>query len=183
MIKKNILSALLFLAIAGFTAAQDVPYVPTPQPVVDAMLEMAGVDGNDILYDLGSGDGRIVITAAKKYGTRGVGIDSDEERIRESNEGARREQVTDKVEFRQENLFDTDLSEATVVTLYLLSSVNLKLRPKLLAELEPGTKIVSHTFDMGDWEPEETRNVEGRNIFMWTVPENGEIGNKDKKQD
>ncbi len=148
----------------------DVPYVPTPQAVAEQMLAIADVNKNDVLYDLGSGDGRIVIAAAQKYGTRGVGIDINPERIKEANANARQAGVTDDVEFRQQDLFQTDLSEATVVTLYLLPEVNLKLRPKLLKELKPGTRIVSHAFDMGDWQPERVEKVDGSTIYYWVVP-------------
>jgi Methyltransferase domain len=147
----------------------DVPYVPTPQPVVDAMLQVAKVGKNDVLYDLGSGDGRIVVTAAQKYGTRGVGIDINPERIQEANANAQKAGVTDLVQFRQQDLFKTDLSEASVITLYLLPDVNLKLRPQLL-KLKPGTRIVSHAFDMGDWKPEQTLQVDGKTIYYWVVP-------------
>ena len=147
----------------------DVPYVPTPQTVVDRMLTIANVNKNDVLYDLGSGDGRIVITAAQKYGTRGVGIDINPERVAEANTNAQQAGVTDLVEFRQQDLFKTDLSEATVVTLYLLPQVNLKLRPQLL-KLKPGTRIVSHAFDMGDWKPERVEQVDGSTIYYWVVP-------------
>lgn len=150
----------------------DVPYVPTPQEVVDRMLAIAKVNKNDVLYDLGSGDGRIVITAAQKYGTRGVGIDINPERIEEARENAKKAGVTDLVEFRQQDLFETDLSKATVVSLYLLPSINLKLRPKLLKELKPGTRIVSHAFDMGNWKPERVEEVDGRTIYYWVVPKN-----------
>lgn len=150
----------------------DVIYVPTPQPVVDAMLELAGVDGSDVLYDLGSGDGRIPITAARRFGIRAVGIDIEPVRIREANANARAAGVTDLVTFRQEDLFEADFSEASVVTLYLLQSLNRKLRPKLLAELRPGTRIVSHAFDMGeDWPPKQVRQVDSSTIYLWTVPE------------
>ncbi len=148
----------------------DVPYVPTPQPVVDAMLNVAKVNKNDVLYDLGSGDGRIVVTAAQKFGTRGVGVDINPERIKEANQNAQTAGVTDRVKFVQGDLFKTDLSEATVVTLYLLPEVNLKLRPELL-KLKPGTRIVSHAFDMGDWKPEQTLNVDGKTIYYWVVPD------------
>jgi ubiquinone/menaquinone biosynthesis C-methylase UbiE len=166
---------------AGFAHAQqvisrDVPYVPTPEPVVEKMLEVAKVGPNDVVYDLGSGDGRINITAAKKYGARGVGVDIDPERVLEARDNAKAAGVSDKVEFREGNLFEMDLSEATVVTLYLLQSLNLKLRPKLLSELKPGTRIVSHSFDMGDWEPLERLDVEGRKVYYWVVPENAGDG-------
>ncbi|MEH1957789.1 class I SAM-dependent methyltransferase [Nostoc sp.] len=149
----------------------DVPYVPTPQPVVDAMLQVAKVGKNDVLYDLGSGDGRIVNTAAQKYGTRGIGIDINPERIKEANENAKKAGVTERVKFVQQDLFTTDFSEATVVTLYLLPEVNAKLRPKLLKELKPGTRIVSHAFDMGNWKPQQMLNVQGKTIYYWVVPE------------
>ncbi|AFY50637.1 Putative RNA methylase family UPF0020 [Nostoc sp. PCC 7524] len=149
----------------------DVPYVPTPQPVVDAMLEVAKVNKDDVLYDLGSGDGRIVNTAAQKYGTRGVGIDIDPERVQEANANAQKAGVTDRVKFIQQDLFNTDLSEATVVTLYLLPDINLKLRPKLFKELKPGTRVVSHAFDMGDWKPDKTLQVDGKTIYYWVIPE------------
>ena len=150
----------------------DVIYVPTPQPVVDAMLEMAGVGPDDVLYDLGSGDGRIPVTAAQRFGIRAVGIDINPVRISEANANAEEAGVTDKVTFIEGDLFDAYISDATVVTLYLLQSLNVRLRPKLLSELQPGTRIVSHSFDMAnEWEPEETREVEGSMIYLWTVPE------------
>ena len=149
----------------------DVVYVPTPQPVVDAMLELAGVGKDDVLYDLGSGDGRIPVTAARRFGTRGVGIDIEPVRVREANANARAAGVTDLVSFRREDLFQADFSEATVVTLYLLPELNLRLRPILLEQLEPGTRIVSHAFDMGDWGPEHVVRVDSSVIYMWTVPE------------
>ena len=150
----------------------DVIYVPTPQPVVDAMLELAGVNSNDVLYDLGSGDGRIPVTAARKFGIRAVGIDINPVRIREANANAEKAGVTELVTFREEDLFEADISEASVVTLYLLQSLNVRLRPKLLSELKPGTRIVSHAFDMAnEWEPEETRTVGDSTIYLWTVPE------------
>lgn len=153
----------------------DVPYVPTPSKVVEEMLNVAGVTGNDFLYDLGSGDGRIVITAAQKFGTQGVGIDINPKLIQEAFNNAQKAGVTDRVQFLQQDLFKTDLSKATVVTLYLLRSVNLKLRPKLLKELKPGTRIVSHSFDMGDWKPDRVVIVDNGDrkhvLFYWVVPE------------
>lgn len=151
----------------------DVIYVPTPQPVVDAMLKMAGVRKGDVLYDLGSGDGRIPVTAAKVYGVRATGIDINPERIAEANANARTAGVTKLVTFRNEDLFQADFRDATVVTLYLLPSLNEKLRPKLLRELRPGARIVSHSFPMGDWKPEREQEVEGRTIYLWTVPARG----------
>ncbi|HXH84921.1 MAG TPA: class I SAM-dependent methyltransferase [Candidatus Tectomicrobia bacterium] len=152
----------------------DVPFVPTHEQVVDKMLQMAKVTKNDVLYDLGCGDGRIVITAAKKYGARGVGIDIDPDRIREAKENAEKAGVGDRVTFIQGDLFDADIKEATVVTLYLLPDVNLKLRPKLLSELKPGTRIVSHNYDMGDWKPEQTAKISlpsgDHVVYFWRVP-------------
>lgn len=149
----------------------DVPYVPTPTSVVDEMLRVAKVSASDRLYDLGSGDGRIVITAAQQYGAQGVGVDVNPELIQQARENANQAGVENRVEFRQQDLFQTDLSQATVVTLYLLPEVNLRLRPKLLRELQPGTRVVSHAFDMGDWEPQQTVQVDGRTIYYWVVPE------------
>ncbi|KAA5541300.1 SAM-dependent methyltransferase [Adhaeribacter rhizoryzae] len=161
------------LAQEAATAARtpDVPYVPTRQTVVDAMLILAKVTKNDVVYDLGCGDGRIVITAAKQYGATGTGIDINPERIKEANQNAQAAKVTDKVKFEQADLFETDFSKASVVTLYLLPSVNLKLRPILLKQLKPGSRIVSHAFNMGDWEPEQKIEVDGSTIYYWTVPE------------
>jgi tRNA/tmRNA/rRNA uracil-C5-methylase (TrmA/RlmC/RlmD family) len=147
----------------------DVIFVPTPQEVVEAMLKMAQVGPNDVLYDLGSGDGRIPITAARLYGIRAVGIDIDPQRVREANEAARVAGVTDKVRFLNQDLFTTDIREATVVTLYLLPSLNLKLIPKL-NEMRDGTRVVSHAFDMGSVRPLQTQTIEGRTIYFWRTP-------------
>lgn len=152
-------------------AVGDVPYVPTPQSVVDKMLEIADIGPGDVLYDLGSGDGHIVITAAKQYDARGVGIDIDPERISEARQNAEEAGVSDRVTFKEGDLFDADLRDADAVTLYLLPSVNLRLRPKLLEELRAGTPVVSHAFDMGDWEPLDTFEVEGDTIYYWKIPE------------
>ena len=149
---------------------RDVPYVPTPEKVVEEMLNLASVKKSDVVYDLGSGDGRIVITAARKYGVKGVGVDIDPERIAEANENARAAGVTHLVEFHKNDLFKEDISQATVVTLYLLPQVNLRLKPKLFKELKPGTRIVSHSFDMGDWKPDQQLDVEGRKIYFWVIP-------------
>ncbi len=148
----------------------DVIYVPTPPAVVEAMLDMVKLRDGDVLYDLGSGDGRIPIAAAKRKQVRAVGIDIDPQRIAEANANAKAAGVTGEVSFRQADLFTSDFSDATVVTLYLLDTLNEKLRPKLLAELKPGTRIVSHAFRMGDWEPEKEETVNGRTIYYWTVP-------------
>ena len=152
----------------------DVIYVPTPESVVATMLDLVKVGPGDVVYDLGCGDGRIVITAAKRFGIRGVGIDLDPDRISEANANARKAGVADRVKFIQGDLFDAKIDEATVVTLYLLPDVNLKLRPKLLSELKPGTRIVSHNYDMGDWKPEQTVKLTGDGtehvVYAWTVP-------------
>jgi 16S rRNA G966 N2-methylase RsmD len=154
---------------AGTLRSPDVIFVPTPQEVVDAMLQMANVSAKDFVYDLGSGDGRIPITAAQKYGARAVGIDIDPQRIKEANENLAKANVGDKVKFLNQDLFQTDLSQATVITLYLLPSLNVKLMPKL-KQLKPGTRIVSHSFDMGsEWPPEKTQDVNGRMIYYWTI--------------
>jgi protein-L-isoaspartate O-methyltransferase len=153
-------------------AAPDVIYVPTPQAVVDAMLEIADVKRSDIVYDLGSGDGRIVITAARKYGARGVGIEIDPSLVKKATENAAAAGVSDRVRFVTQNLFSSDIGEATVVTLYLLQSINERLRPKLVRELKPGARIVSHVFNMGpEWPPEKTLAVERSPVFLWRIPE------------
>jgi len=175
MLRRNFLALPLpLIASSRALLAQkgEVPYVPTPEEVVDAMLKLGEVKKGDVLYDLGCGDGRIVINAAKKYGARGVGIDIDPERIKEANENAKQAGVTDRVKFIQQNLYDADFREATVVTLYLLSSVNLKLRPKLIKELKPGTRVVSHQFDMGDWQPLKKVEMDYRTIYLWIIGKN-----------
>jgi len=150
--------------------APDVIFVPTPQEVVDEMLRLANVKKGDVLYDLGSGDGRIPVTAAKKFGVRAVGIDIDPERIQEANENAKKNGVTSLVKFRNEDLFQADFHEATVVTLYLLPDLNVKLMPRLMEQLKPGSRIVSHQFDMGAWRPDKRVELSGRTIYLWTVP-------------
>ena len=173
-------AALAVLAIAPAQALEPrVPYVPTPQEVVDRMLEVAKVGLYDYLIDLGSGDGRIVVTAARKFGTRGFGVDLNPERIRESNENARRAGVSEKIAFYQRDLFETSLGSATVITMYLLPQVNIELRPRLL-DLKPGTRLVSHDFDMGDWKPDNYIKMETQakyggaggtsEIYFWIVP-------------
>ena len=158
------------------TTAQDgqslAPYVPTPREVVDRMLQLAEVTSDDIVYDLGSGDGRIPISAARDYGARGVGVDIDPERIAEANANARREGVTDRVTFILGDAMATDVSEASVVPLYLLSSSNLKLRPILTSQLSAGTRIVSHAFNMGDWQPDAVESFNDsrgnpRTLYLW----------------
>jgi tRNA G37 N-methylase Trm5 len=150
----------------------DVPYVPTPKRVVERMLQMAKVGKNDIVYDLGCGDGRLVITAAKKHGARGVGIDIDPARIHEARTNAKAANVEQRVEFILGDLFLTDLSKATVVTLYLLPRINRQLRPQLWKQLKVGARVVSHGFDMGqEWPPERTETVKGTTIYYWTITE------------
>jgi SAM-dependent methyltransferase len=152
------------------TRTPDVIFVPTEQAAVDEMLRMAKLSKDSVVYDLGCGDGRIVITAATHYGARGVGIDIDPERIRESQQNARAAGVSDRVKFIQKDLFQTDFHEATAVMLYLSSAVNVRLRPILLRQLKPGTPVVSHDFLMGDWQPDEFNPVNGAAILLWIVP-------------
>jgi tRNA A58 N-methylase Trm61 len=153
----------------GTLRTPDVVYVPTPQDVVDAMLQLASVTERDVVYDLGSGDGRIPITAAQKYGATGVGIDINPERIKEANENLAKAGVGNKVKFLNQDLFETDLKPATVITLYLLPALNIKLMPTL-KQLKPGTRIVSHSFDMGtEWPPDKTQDVSGRKIYYWVI--------------
>ena len=154
----------------GQSRGPDVAYASTPQAVVDAMLELAQVTSDDVVYDLGCGDGRIVVAAAKGPGARGIGIDIDPERITEADALARREGVSHRVTFILGDLFQADFHDATVVMLYLQPEPNLRLRPRLLAELRPGTRVVSHSYDMGDWTPDEVRHVAGRRIYLWTIP-------------
>lgn len=177
-----VVTAILAIAAAAVVAQPlkplekqpEVPYVPTHEKIVAEMLKVAKVGKNDVLYDLGSGDGRIPITAAKRFGTRGVGIDIDPARVTEARDNAVKAGVADRVKFLQQDLFDTDIKDATVVTLYLLPDVNLRLRPKLLAELKPGTRVVSHNYDMGDWKPLETITIKlpdgDHTVYYWVVP-------------
>jgi SAM-dependent methyltransferase len=152
------------------TPRLDVPYVPTPQSVVDHMLQMAKVKRSDVVYDLGCGDGRIVVTAARKYGARGVGIDIDPKRIAEARENAEKAGVASRAQFMVADLFESDFSKATVVTLYLLPVINQKLRPQLWRQLKVGTRVVSHDFDMGEeWPPERTERVDGKTVYSWTI--------------
>jgi ribosomal protein L11 methylase PrmA len=155
---------------AAASRRPDVIYVPTPEPVVEAMLQVANVSSKDVVYDLGCGDGRIPVTAARKYGARGICFDIDPERIKDANENVAKNNVGNLVKVVQADLFEQDLSGATVITLYLLPSLNVKLMPKLMKECKPGTRIVSHAFDMGDWKPEKELDVEGRKVYFWTIP-------------
>jgi hypothetical protein len=152
----------------------DVIYVPTPEKVVEAMLTVARVGKDDVVYDLGSGDGRIPITAVKKYSAkRATGIEINPDRIREAEANLKSAGVGDRVRFLNEDLFEADFKDATVVTLYLLPALNLKLLPKLLNDLKPGTRIVSHDFNMGSWKPERTLSVNGKSVYLWTIPAKG----------
>jgi cyclopropane fatty-acyl-phospholipid synthase-like methyltransferase len=174
--------ALILLAALGLPAPQtplpsprpdvhpDVHFAATPQPVADAMLKLAHVTPADVVYDLGSGDGRIVILAAQKYGARGVGIEIVHELVERSRLIAREGEVADRVTFIEGNVFDADLSQATVVTLWMTASFNARLEPKLRRELKPGARIVAHQFPIGDWPPEQTARVDGEEIFLWTIP-------------
>jgi SAM-dependent methyltransferase len=176
---KRLLAGLLFVANTAFAQDTDVPFIVTPDNVTREMLQLAGVRASDYVIDLGSGDGRIVIVAARQFGARGLGVEIVPELVEKSRENARRAGVADRVEFRVQDLFATDLSKATVITMYLLPEVNLQLRSRLLA-LKPGTRIVSHDWDMGDWKPDRVVTVEapdkpiGREkvsrLYLWTVP-------------
>jgi len=178
-----LVAALVSAAVAAAQTAKprhdpDVPFVPTTEEAVQAMLKLAGVKKTDIVYDLGCGDGRIVIAAAKTYGAHGVGIDINPVRIGEAKENAKKAGVESLVRFEENDLFEADIHEATVVTLFLLSHINLKLRPKLLQDLKPGTRVVSNTFDMGDWKPEKELTIGNADeesylshrLFLWTIP-------------
>jgi len=155
-------------APGGGSRSPDVVYVPTPEPVVRAMLDLVRPGPNDLIFDLGCGDGRIVVTAAQKFGARGVCVDIDPDRVAEARENARRAGVSGMIQVIQGDLFKLDLGRATVITLYLLPSLNLQLRPKL-QKLAPGTRIVSHAFDMGDWAPDRKLTVDGKDVYFWVV--------------
>ena len=179
MYRREFLAGLGALSVSGFVGAAeraplrgpDVIFVPTPNDVVSAMLRMAAVTKKDTVYDLGCGDGRIVIAAAQKYGARGVGVDIDPARVAEATENVKKARVTELVKIIRGDLFETDISEATVVTLYLLTELNRKVRPKLLRELRPGTRVVSHAFSMGgEWEPERQESVQGTTVYLWRIP-------------
>jgi len=177
----TVIAALLLLSISAGrpmpVQAQDssyenkkiVPFVPTPQDVVDKMIELAGVKKGDTVYDLGSGDGRIVITAAKK-GARAVGFEIDGDLVKESRENIQKAGVQNSAEIRQQDILTVDLSAASVITMYLLPDVNLRLRPNILSQLKPGSRVVSHAFDMGDWKPDRTERINGRTVYLWIVP-------------
>ena len=162
----------IFAAMAGAQPklVPEVPFIPTPEAVVDGMLKLAGVKSTDVVYDLGCGDGRIVIAAAKNYGAHGVGIDIDPQRIADSRANARKAGVENLVRFEESDLFAADIRSATVVAMYLMPDVNNRLRPKLLKELKPGSRVVSHSFDIEGWRPDNEEVVERRHIFLWTIP-------------
>ena len=175
--------ALLLVSVSAIaqntqTKTPDVPFVPTTEEGVKAMLKLADVKNSDIVYDLGCGDGRIVIAAAKNYGAHAVGIDIDPKRIQEAKDNARRAGVEDLVRFEEADLFQADIHEASVVTLFLLSSVNQRLRPKLMQDLKPGTRVVSNTFSMGDWKPDKEETIPendspfsfSRRFYLWIIP-------------
>jgi SAM-dependent methyltransferase len=172
---RAVVLAALLLGVACSTAASpaaprlDVIYEPTPPEVVRVMLDLAAVGPGDLVYDLGCGDGRVVVEAARR-GARGVGVDIDPQRVREAQANARAAGVEERVEIRQGDLFETDVSQATVVMLFLQRHLNLKLRPQLLAQLAPGSRVVSHWHDMGDWKPDRTVRVLDRNVYLWTIP-------------
>jgi len=178
---RHLAAGIFAIAVAAAQTVQpEVPYVPTTNEAVQAMLKLAGVKKTDVVYDLGCGDGRIVITAAKDFGARGVGIDINPQRIKEAKDNAKTAGVENLVRFEENDLFKADIHEATVVTLFLLPQVNLRLRPKLLSDLKPGTRVVSNTFDMGDWKPDKQANLDdsgnednfglSEKFYLWTIP-------------
>jgi precorrin-6B methylase 2 len=192
MLLRKLVPVALLAAAAAAQQTQprrtpDVPFVPTTPEAVQAMLKLADVKKTDIVYDLGCGDGRIVVAAAKNFGARAVGIDINPQRIVEATENVQKAGVQDRVRIVEGDLFQADIHEATVVTLFLLSAVNEKLRPKLLQDLRPGTRVVSNTFRMGDWKPEKTITLDDPNgqdsylshtLYLWTIPPHGSNGNK-----
>ncbi|NPV04524.1 MAG: class I SAM-dependent methyltransferase [Syntrophaceae bacterium] len=163
---------LLDILLEWRGAFSDVPFVVTPYEIADQMIRMAGVTADDVVYDLGCGDGRLVIEAVRRTGCRGVGVDIDPARIRESRANAKAAGVEDRVRFEQQNFFDTDLREATVVLIYLLPEINIRLRPKFLEEMRPGSRLVSHAFDMGNWTPDDRALVGLRGVYLWVIPAN-----------
>lgn len=173
-----LVTGTVFLSSSAFPQVQnkkaaprpDAPFVPSMWEITETMLKLAKAHKGDVVYDLGSGDGRIVIMAAEKFGARGVGVEMDPALIRESRINARKAGVARRVQFIQQDLFKTDISTATVVTLYLRPEVNLRLRPKLLRELKAGTRVVSNSFDMGDWKPDKVESVQGNPVYLWTIP-------------
>ena len=157
----------VFLLFTWLAQTPDIHYVPTSNGVAEAMLKLANTTASDVVYDLGSGDGRIVIAAAKKFGARGVGVEIDANLIKQATKNAQKAGVADRVTFLQQDLFKTDFSDATVVTLYLSNSINMRLRTILERQLKPGARIVSHRFTFGDWKPDATQRLEGTTIYLW----------------
>lgn len=172
VIAPNRLDHVAFAQDSIFENKKIVPFVPTPQEVVNKMVELAGVKKGDIVYDLGSGDGRIVITAAKS-GARAVGFEIDGDLVKESRENIRKAGLQEQAEIRQQDILTVDLSPASVITMYLLPDVNLRLKPNILSQLRPGSRVVSHSFDMGDWKPDRIERFEGRTLYLWTIPPPG----------
>lgn len=169
-------AAMATLAIVGRSIADYVPYTPTPQAMVKRMLELANVTERDYLIDLGCGDGRILIAAAERYGANGLGVDIDEQRLVEANALAKKVGVTDKVTFRKQDLFETDISNASVLVLYLSLAIDIELRPRILDTMKPGSRVLSHHFNMGDWIPDKWEQIEGRMVYYWVVP--AKVGGK-----
>ena len=168
---RTALAALTVLAAASCVdTSQDIHYIPTPPAVVDELLRLAEIEDGDVIYDLGSGDGRIVIAAARDYGIRGVGIEIDDALLERARENARAAGVEDLVEFRKQDLFETDLTGVDVLAVYLGPTQNLRLRPRIMEQMEPGSQVVSHAFAMGGWIPDVEKEVENRKVFKWTVP-------------
>jgi SAM-dependent methyltransferase len=178
--RRTLATAVFVVALltSGCSRGRDVPYQPSPEGVVQGMLDMAKVGPGDFVIDLGSGDGRIPIEAARR-GARGLGIEIDPALVSEAQTNARAAGVEDRVQFRQQDLFETDLSQASVITLYLFPQVNLKLRPRLQA-LKPGTRIVSHNWDMGDWKPDRQETIFGKRVYLWVIPERGQKSDQTK---
>ena len=171
MKRAGAMAALVACCAAAQQVSINAPYAATPHDVVEQMLQLANVRRGDVVYDLGCGDGRIVIAAARKFGARGIGIDNNPDRIREAQANARKAGIAHRVEFRLGDLFDAELRGASVVTLYLLPAMNLELQPKLLKELKPGTRVVSHSFAMGDWKPDKVVTTRSSTrLYLWTIP-------------
>lgn len=168
---RTVVAVLLLSLGCVVRPAREVRYEPSPMPVVRAMLEFAGVGPNDVVYDLGSGDGRIPITAAREFGARGIGIEIDPALVSLSRKNARKAGVEGRVEFSVGDMYEADVRPATVVTLFLHPKPNLKLRPRLLSQLEPGSRVISYLWDMGDWKPDAVRTINKRHLYLWRIPD------------